>query len=370
MSNERIHYPVHQVGIKPQGASDYVAIHGLQQFSNNISFNLEQVFELGQLSIYENIEDIADVELTMIKVLDGYPPIVTLASSGASTPELVNRTARQCLIGYSLFDDTVSSTQGETVRTSAETSGAFMSSIAYSMPIEGNFTESVTFSANDRVWKGDSKIVNPAVTGRAAAIDFPGAFDGTDTPQGNSGVNRREDVLFSYDSIWGLDSNGQVGDVDATILPKEIFGITDSGTNEFDGTKYGAHITNMNVSVDLALENLFEHGQRNPFFKSVTFPVQVTTEIEVTTTSGDYISATEDGILTTSSACTGDLGNLSNNTIRIALCEGLRLYMGTKNKLSSINTGGGDAGGGNVTVSYTYTTFSDFTIMHSNDPAI
>ena len=29
---------------------------------------------------------------------------------------------------------------------------------------------------------------------------------------------------------------------------------------------------------------------------------------------------------------------------------------------------GGDAGGGNVAVSYSYTTFNDLTVMHSGDP--
>lgn len=371
MSNERIHYPVHQVGIKPLGASSYVAIHGLQQFSSSLNFNLDQAFEFGQLGIYENIEDIADIELSMTKVLDGYPPIVTLVTSGSVTPELQSRATRQALVGLSIFDDIVSSTQGQTVRTAVESSGAFIGSINYSFPLEDFHTESVTLSCNDRVWKGDSKIVNPQVTGRADAISFPGAFDGSDSPQATAGISRRQDILFDYDSVWGLDSNGQVGDVDATILPRDVFGITSSGTNEYDGTKYAAHVSNMSVSVDLALENLYEHGQKNPYFKSPTFPVQVTTEIEVTATSGDLVSATEGGILTTdTTSCTGDLGNLSNNTIRIALCEGLRLYMGTRNKLSSVNHSGGDAGGGNMTVSYTYTTFNDFTIMHSSDPAI
>ena len=37
--------------------------------------------------------------------------------------------------------------------------------------------------------------------------------------------------------------------------------------------------------------------------------------------------------------------------------------------MASVNYSGGDAGGGNVTVSYSFTTFNDFTVMHVNDPA-
>ena len=54
--------------------------------------------------------------------------------------------------------------------------------------------------------------------------------------------------------------------------------------------------------------------------------------------------------------------------IRIATCEGTRIFLGDKNKLASVNYGGGDAGGGNVTVTYSYTTFNDFTVLHPQDP--
>ena len=60
---------------------------------------------------------------------------------------------------------------------------------------------------------------------------------------------------------------------------------------------------------------------------------------------------------------------MTDATIRIATCEGLRIYLGKKNKLASVNYGGGDAGGGNATVSYTFTTFNDFTVIHESDVA-
>ena len=59
--------------------------------------------------------------------------------------------------------------------------------------------------------------------------------------------------------------------------------------------------------------------------------------------------------------------NLNERRIRIATCEGLRVWLGQKNKLSSVSYGGGDAGGGNATVTYSYSNFNDFTIMHSGD---
>ena len=68
-------------------------------------------------------------------------------------------------------------------------------------------------------------------------------------------------------------------------------------------------------------------------------------------------------------ACTGIVDNLSNQVIRVATCEGTRIYLGTKNKLASVNYGGGDAGGGNVSVTYSYTNFNDMTVMHPQDPS-
>ena len=70
-TNDRIFYPTQQVGIKADGAGAYVAVHGAQSISVSTTFNLEEAFELGQLAIYDNIEEIPDVEISMTKVLDG-----------------------------------------------------------------------------------------------------------------------------------------------------------------------------------------------------------------------------------------------------------------------------------------------------------
>ena len=67
MANNRIFYAVQQVGLKPDGgyyhADAFRALHGVQSVGMTTNFNLSQVFELGQISIYENIEDIPDVEV-------------------------------------------------------------------------------------------------------------------------------------------------------------------------------------------------------------------------------------------------------------------------------------------------------------------
>jgi len=89
-SNSRIFYAIQALGfaehdvVCPVGSggcavagsgthpSGFRTAHGVQSVGLNTTFNLEQVFELGQLELYENIEGIPDIELTAQKVLDGF----------------------------------------------------------------------------------------------------------------------------------------------------------------------------------------------------------------------------------------------------------------------------------------------------------
>ncbi len=351
MGNVRIFYAVQQIGF------DSVLAHGVQSVGMTTNFDLTQAFELGQLAIYENIEDIPDIEITCSKVLDGYPLLYTLATTAGTSPTLTGRQNAQSVMELSIFDDTKISATGVAL-SMVQCSGMFVSSIGYNFPVDDNFTEDLTLVGNDKLWRDDTRVVNPSATGRQGSMSFDGGFASEDSPLAAEGVNRRENLVFDSD----------FGTVDYTILPSEVFGITSSGTNEKTANVFGAHITNISVSTDLGREEINELGRRAPYTRFASFPVEVTCEIEVVSTSGDLISATEEGILTASSAVCLDGGNLTNHSIRIATCEGTRVFLGNKNKLSSVNYGGGDAGGGNVTVTYSYSTFNDFTVMHSGDP--
>lgn len=373
MANNRIYYAIHQVGIKEDGdtgafgATD--VLHGVQSVGISTNFNLEQVFELGQLAIYENIENIPDVQVDLTKVLDGYPLIWHQATKGSTTtdPTLVGRSTSKCIFGMSIFADTQEAAEGA-AGTTVQCSGMYGSSISYSFTRDGNFTESVTLVGNDKVW-ANTPNYGQTLNSNLPTPVFSGQFSSTtdDSPIGNGGVNRRENLLFATTGT-SLDINGMVADSDATILPPEVFGITSSGTNAQTLGVYGAHVNSITVSCDLGREQTDELGRRGPYCRYVRFPTEATCEIEVTSISGDMVSATEDGIFTTGTACGDDLGNLMNRTIRIATCEGTRIYLGAKNKLASTNYTGGDAGGENVNVTYSYSTFNDFTVMHSGDP--
>ena len=76
------------------------------------NFSLDQVFEIGQLEIYENIEDIADVEVTLEKVIDGEKLIFNLASNGLCKTDLVSASKQRSDVYLAIYDDAVSNATG------------------------------------------------------------------------------------------------------------------------------------------------------------------------------------------------------------------------------------------------------------------
>ena len=344
MANKRVLFAVYAVGLAGDGSTTYTAIHGLQSIGITTTFNLEQVFEIGQLNIYENIEGIPDIEVTCEKVLDGYIPIYCLATkAGATSATLSGRSNAKCSMALSIFGDTSDSASGTPLR-EVNMSGLYVSSLSYNFPVDGNCTESVTFVGNHKLWKSSS-------------FTFTGTlFNNLDQPlaltSGTGGVQRRENIKF--------------GTLNDTLLPAGDFGgipgISSSGTNNkaSDG-QFSAHVQGIRVSSNFGRTPINELGRRSPYFRYLESPTEVTTEIDVISLEGDLVSATEDGVVP------GSGTNLADKTIQIKLDESLKLYLGTRNKLSSVSMTGGDTGGANQTMTYTYTSFNTLTVTHDQD---
>jgi len=349
MTNNRVFFAVHAVSIAPHNSTTFTKTFGVQSVSVNTSFNLEQVFELGQIAIYENIEDIPDVEVTIEKVLDGHPLIYHLATRGSASSTLSGRSNSRSNVVLGIYGDTQDSASGVAV-SEVHMSGMYVSSLNYTLPVDGNCTESVTLIGNHKVWRADNYLQGTS------------AYDNTDTPLNvtdSGGVQRRENVLF--------DVNQGIGDSatpDGTLLPggtSGIEGISSSGVNVKTNDVYGAHIQQITISSDLGREAINELGRRNPYFRFVNFPVEVTCEIETISVQGDQVSANETGYA-------GGGNNLQDKRIFVALQDSTKFDLGTSNKLASVTYGGGDTGGGQATSTYTYTTFNDLTITQAQDP--
>lgn len=367
MANNRIFFACQQVAMKGDGVASYTVLHGVQQGTMTTSFNLDQVYTMGQLGLYANNENVPDIEVSLSKVLDGYPLLWHSATVNATSPTLVGRSTDKCLIAFGIFADTSTGASG-TPQSECETSGMFPSSVKYNFPVDGNFTEDITLQGDHKIWANDSRVVQTNLWSGATTLTYAGQFSVDDSPIGSGGVNRRQNMLFDITDGLGLDSNGQVADPDCTILPPDVFGISSSGTNPASGNGRTAHVQNVSVSVDLNREPLYELGTRSPYTRTVNFPVEVTCEVSIIATSGDMVSASARGILNSTGNNCINSANLTNRTIRIATCEGTRLYLGKKNKLASVNYSGGDAGGGNVEVSYSFSNFNELTVLHSGDP--
>jgi hypothetical protein len=379
--NNRVYYATQAVAVKSNGGALTWATgdlaHGVQSVAYDTNIDLTPTFELGYLPIYENVEGMPDIEVNISKALDGHCPVYLLGTRSAVDPTLAGRSTSRCDIGIAIYPDTSNFASG-TPQAVAAISGAYINSIGYNFPSEGNFTEDSSFVSNDVIWTlapgtaTGTPNYGEVDMGTMPTITWNAHMAANDAPLYAGGVGRSQSFIWDLPTgTLTADDNGAVNHPDATVIPTEINGITVSGTNPAQaGTDNvrSAHVSNISFSVSLNRENITELGRRGPYVRIVSFPVEVTSEFSVIASYGALVSATEKGIFGTGvGQCSADKQNLRDRTIRIATCEGLRAYLGRRNKLASVNYAGGDAGGGNVEVTYGYTTQNDFTIMHQND---
>lgn len=361
-----MYYAIEQAGFAKDGTTVYIVGHGLQSIGITTTFNLEQVFELGQIAIYQNVENIPDIEVTMEKVLDGYPLLYHLATNGALSGSLTGRSNVKTTVAMSIFSDSQDAASGTPIA-EVHMSGMFISAINYNFPVDGNCSESITLVGQSKIWRD--------VAGGDVSI-FSGVFNNGDQPlaiTGSGGVQRRQDVLFMPATGPGsppapaLDVNGQTNQW-VTVLPTDIVGITSSGTNPVapDGT-FTVPVQSVAISTDLGRDSIFELGRKSFYHRFVTFPVEVRTDIEVLATKFDGISGDETG--GHNGAPLGS--NLKSQTIRVRTRDGTMVDTGKQNKLQSVAWQGGDAGGGggNVTNRFSYVSYNELYVTHPQDPS-
>lgn len=338
--NKRIFFAVKACGFSPDGSNTAVKVHGLQSVDVNTTFNIEDVFQLGQSATYAQPEDLPDVEATLEKILDGHPLIYHLATPNVSSPTLIGRSKDKATFVMSIFGDTQDSASG-VPNSQVTCSGMFINSLAYTLPVEGNCSESVTLVGNNKVWS-------------LSGFTFSGMiFDNEDSPL--AGLQRRQQVIFGDGVSGSILPGGLAG----------IPGISPSGYNlEVVPGEFRAHISEISINTDLGREDILELGRKNPYFKFPTLPIQVNTDITVTTTDGDLIDATEDGL-------DGEGNNTLEKPIVIYLADGTKFDLGERNKLVSTTQGGADTGGGNEAVTYSFRNgSSQLTVTHPQDPAM
>jgi hypothetical protein len=335
--NNRVYYACQSVQLNgPSGMTGtaenqvWNVVQGLQSVGINTNFNLDPVYQLGQLDLYDNYEDIPDVEVTLNKVLDGQP---TLYSMTMGTGTLANLANHRCGVRLTIHSDTDVSATGTAIA-ACEIMPAYLSSVTYTFPSEGNFTEEVTLVANSKRW----------ISAPTASLGSVGQRPQADNPNSGAGILRRQ--MFN-DSL--------------SVLPN-VAATTDPSTTSASGGIPGvSKLQNITVSMDLGREAIYNLGDRIPYTRYVNFPVEITTEIEVIAATGDMVGASETNV-----SCDNPKA-LLDKQIKVVLCDGTTIDLGSKNKLQSVNYTGGDTGGGNATATYSYLTYNTFTYIGPND---
>ena len=327
MANNRVFYACEAVGIADDGGASSAAteIRGLQSVGINTTFNLTQVFEIGMLGLYQNIEGVADVEITLEKVIDGHPLIWHLATGGAaySPNTLIGRSSKKCSVYLGIYPDTSETANGATPETNGvcAVSGAFISQVSYKIGVDGNGTESVTLVANEKAWSSTYAVG----TGLSA----------TGVPLAVSGVAQRQHLVM--------------GTGTASLFPNSIQGIS-SNKNAITPTGNAVAFQSASVSCALGREQILELGRKTPYFRFVKFPVEVTTDFEIIAKTGDSVNVGE------------SVADKADEPIKLIFSQGLEIDLGSKNRLASVNFTGGGAGGDNATISYSYRTYNTFVV--------
>ena len=355
---------------------------GVQNVSSTTTYNLEQVFELGQIEVYEDSERVPDIEYTIEKALDGTKMLYFMCSDpnpgvddyGVPKVGLNDRVGTfRSDHALNIYPDSQERATG-TPRSAMVASGMYIASITYTFPVEGFCTEALTFAGNDKIWKNFNANISglpydiyPQVgdTYKVPVSGFQIAESTQGTPSASlrvigSGIQRREKV-----------------DLRRSILPSDIPGVTTAtlataNAGDVGGSSSGTvvhatgnldymveRIQNITLSVDLNRKDLNELGSKRPYVRVIGFPIETSCAIEVITAEGDHSQAKSDFDI-------GDDNTEANQTVIVRTIDGTQIDLGDGMRLQSVDFTPGDAGGDEGTVTYNYRGFNTFNITHDS----
>ena len=279
MPNNRIFYGCTAVDI---GGT---VVNGAQSVGLTTNQTLDQAFQLGRVGIYDNAVVDGQIEITISKVLDKTSSLWKLATGGGN---IIDNIDDRSTIKIAIGSDTSSSVVSGV---GVQGTGFYLSSIGYNFPVDGAFTEDISFIGDNL--STASGISAP--TGTSASVGRRGTFTVTGGPGG-------------------------------TILSSSI-------------------------QADFGREAIYSLSSTAPVFRYANFPFEITTEFEVLATSVPLSS------INYGTPCAG---SSSGTTITITACG--YSFTTSGNVLESTAYNGGDTGGGNATLTYTYKTYNDLTI--------
>lgn len=291
-------------------ASQWVSINGtvvtaVQSVGISTTYNIEPIFQLGQSTVYQDQETLADVEVTIQRLFNSGTPMYLLhLGSGGDGVGLTNS-----LVETKKSTIVVSNDASSSGSAAVSMADMYVSNISYNATVDGNATEDITFIGNKK--------------GTGTATTKPGSLTT------GYGVASRQNVT---------------------------------------GTGIASGAQSVTISVDLAREDLYSLGAIEPSVRLLTFPIEVTAEVEVRNISH------ADGLAVVPADRCSPLSNAGGGNGTLEICNsggsGGTTYTTTitfnGNTLLSVNYSGGDAGGGNASATYSYRNYNSFSVSHSS----
>lgn len=320
MADNRVFYASHNIKLTKRGAtcptsntySDPIDL--IQSVGINANRNVEPVFELGRFELYENLEGIPVAEITIERYM-------TRASVGAIWRAGGNSVEN---MGQALFnvDMAITDPEGCNALSASGFMNAYnMSATSYSLNFgtDGPATESITLNGNNIGWTSGIS------TGVRFSNDDTGFTPGSYN-NGASGVIDRSDVFYSY----------------------------------------GYAVQSASFTVALDREDVLLLGHSDPYMKPLNYPVVSTAEISeiaISKKNTGYGVGFGGG---------GARGFEEGNNVQLwvqplpgqAETTAQYIYM-PKASLISTSYSGGDASGGNATITNTYENYNSFSIRTS-----
>jgi hypothetical protein len=358
------------------GAAPLSELQGVQSVGFSSSVEFEQVFELGHLQIFENIEGSPTCEMTIERVLGLGNWTLFQLFTGSSASTASGDETRNYGVNMSNFasDRGCSarlSVHGDgSVMTNQLTAGAAANAI-YGFQIDG-FTSNYSLSAQ----------TDGAVT---ESLGIAGV-NLTHIPSGSANVDRQVRPAISQ-------PYGTFRRQDCTFSFQELL---DGDLNAVKGRKSYKRVQSASINIDVGREDLLEMGRKGPYIRYASFPVEVTCDVEYNVdrgiNTGTLGGRFQDGVNNASqqmSAIDSDSNcELNPSEGYVVSIHGGRRYApagcddvndanpgdgvpaehgGTMYnfmaaisgaKLQSQSYSGGDTGGGVVTISESYTAFN------------
>ncbi len=367
---KRVFYGSTHLAIRPTtyntsgtpSTGNFMAPQGIQSVGFNTSVAFEPIFQMGQTELYGRTESQSpEVEATISKAFDGTQPLYTTIMGGntaVNDKQPTELALNYCELDMGIYSENVPHASGAP-ESAIYCSGMYITNVSMTFPLDGMATEEITLLGDTKKHLSASNI---------------SAYENVHAGTGTAPAPYQR---------WSMNVSG-------STLP--------SGVKNYA-------IQSVSVSMGMGREALQEIGSRGKYCRYPTYPFEVTTDFEVivggeltsrgvepsSSASADveidhYDFVNEIGLACFSNAKYSitpgvapsdgnidsgyiDLG-FRDQTITLVFCgatgsDNLTIDLGSKCRATSQNYSGGDTGGDNATMSYSFQSYNEFKLTHA-----